>query len=244
MPTFCSKRELAPKMGCGKVTSCELRHIDGSPLALIVPACLPPKRRWRGHAKAHENYNCHNSDGLVCSDVLANDYGRNGERCCRGWCSTEATVRRHLQSVPADQEAWTGLVTKRLSDVPTLWPHIPRPRLNLRHPPSCCARDPRNNYRARRGRGRNRYAFLTGSGGTACAQLLGVLATGGPPLSSGRSEASKKCPGIPRPSGVEQRVVPGAKLMRQFRIAQFDRPLFNVQTKLWIVERQLIHASE
>src|ERR1700730_6152832 len=76
------------------------------------------------------------------------------------------------------------------------------------------------------------------------AQLIGVLATGGPPLPGGGIEASKKSPGIPRPSGVEQRMVPGAQLVRQFRIAQFDRPLFDVQTKLWIVERQFIHASE
>ena len=76
------------------------------------------------------------------------------------------------------------------------------------------------------------------------AQLVGVLATGGPPLPSSGIEASKKCPGIPCPSSVEQRVVPGARLVGQFRIAQFDRPLFDVQAKLWIVERQLIHASE
>jgi hypothetical protein len=38
--------------------------------------------------------------------------------------------------------------------------------------------------------------------------------------------------------------VPGAQLVGQFRIAQFDGPLFDIQTKLRIVERKLIHASE
>jgi len=53
------------------------------------------------------------------------------------------------------------------------------------------------------------------SGGlpTLRAQLVGVLATGGPPLSGGGIEPSEKRPGIPRPSGVEQRVVPGAQLV-------------------------------
>src|ERR1700724_3873061 len=74
--------------------------------------------------------------------------------------------------------------------------------------------------------------------------LVGVLATGGPPFSSGGIEASEKCPGIPRPSGVEQRVVPGAQLVGQFRIAKLDCPLFYVETKLRIVERQFIHVSE
>jgi hypothetical protein len=61
------------------------------------------------------------------------------------------------------------------------------------------------------------------------SQLLGILATGGPLLSGGRIEASKKCPGIPRPSGVEQRVVPETELTGQFRIAQFDLG----QTEAW-----------
>jgi hypothetical protein len=74
--------------------------------------------------------------------------------------------------------------------------------------------------------------------------LVGVLATAGPSLSGGGIEASEKRPGIPRPSGVERRVVPGPQPVRQFRIAQFDRPLFDVQTKLRTVERQFIHASE
>ena len=57
-----------------------------------------------------------------------------------------------------------------------------------------------------------------------------------PPLAGGGIKTSEKRPGIPRPSGVVQRVMPGAKLSRQFRIAQFDRPLFDVETKLRIVD--------
>src|ERR1700683_444401 len=74
--------------------------------------------------------------------------------------------------------------------------------------------------------------------------LVGVLATGGPPFSSGGIEASEKRPGIPRPSGVEQRVVLGVQLGRQFWIAKLDSPLFDVQTKLRVVQRQFIHVSE
>jgi hypothetical protein len=54
------------------------------------------------------------------------------------------------------------------------------------------------------------------------ARLIGVLATDGPPLSGGGIEASEKRPSVVRPSRVEQRMVPGALLMGQFRIAKLS----------------------
>src|SRR6202795_4993298 len=83
-----------------------------------------------------------------------------------------------------------------------------------------------------------------GIGWLSCTELIRVLATRGSPFSRVGSEGSEKRPGVPRPSRVEQRVVPGTHLVGQFRVAQFDGPLFDVQTKLRIVERQLIYASE
>jgi hypothetical protein len=75
-------------------------------------------------------------------------------------------------------------------------------------------------------------------------ELIGLLATRGSPFSRSGSEGREKRPGVPRPSRVEKRVVPGTQLVGQFRGARFDGPLFDVQTKLRIVEGQLIHASK
>jgi hypothetical protein len=49
-------------------------------------------------------------------------------------------------------------------------------------------------------------------------------------------EAGEKHPRLPRPSRVVERMVPAALLMRQFRIAELDRPLLDVEAELRIVD--------
>jgi hypothetical protein len=69
-----------------------------------------------------------------------------------------------------------------------------------------------------------------------------MLAADATPLGRGGSEAGEKCPGFLRPSRVVQRMVPGALLVGQFGIAEFDRPLFDVETELGMVKRQFMGA--
>ena len=64
---------------------------------------------------------------------------------------------------------------------------------------------------------------------SGCSELVGALATRDSPFSRSGSEGREKRPGISRPSRVEKRVVPGTQLLGQFRVAQFDGPLFDVQ---------------
>jgi hypothetical protein len=72
------------------------------------------KKEMEGvHAKTHQDCNRHNNDGLVRSDVLANDFGRDGEGCCRGCRSIETRVRHRLSSTPTNPETCTALVRIR-----------------------------------------------------------------------------------------------------------------------------------
>jgi hypothetical protein len=77
-----------------------------------------------------------------------------------------------------------------------------------------------------------------------CGIFSRVLPAGGASLLTSGMEASQKRPGLPRPSGVKQRVMLGALLARQLGIAQFDRPLFDVEAKLRVMERQFLEAAE
>jgi hypothetical protein len=71
-----------------------------------------------------------------------------------------------------------------------------------------------------------------------------VLAADGASLFSRGMEAGQKRPGLLRLSRVKQCVMLGALLSRQLRIAQFNRPLFDVEAELRIVERQFLEAPE
>jgi hypothetical protein len=49
-------------------------------------------------------------------------------------------------------------------------------------------------------------------------------------------KARKECPRLLRPSGIIQRVMAAAFLVRQLRVAELDRPLLDVETELRIVD--------
>ena len=76
------------------------------------------------------------------------------------------------------------------------------------------------------------------------SELIGILAADSAPRRAGGMQARQKRPGVPRPACVVQSMMPDAGLMRQFRIAELHRPLFDVEAELRIVERQFVQMAE
>ena len=71
-----------------------------------------------------------------------------------------------------------------------------------------------------------------------------VFGSDGAAFSASRMESGEIGPRILRPPRIGESVVARADLPRQLGVTQLDGPLFDVQAKLRILKRQLVHIAE